>query len=149
MFAVLPAQNQIFPDQMEQARKKAEYFYTGKQSDTIQVNIWGEVKQPGVYFLNREVDLITLISLAQGPTKNADYSKIKIINNDKNKIEKLDITPYLEKGKNIDIPIIPEGSTVIIPQGIGNKIYHYLNWVSRILGVFSIYFMIRYYYISG
>ncbi|MCF7885401.1 MAG: hypothetical protein K9M80_02810 [Candidatus Marinimicrobia bacterium] len=130
-------------------KKTAEYYYTSNEEDTIQINLWGEIKNPGTYYLDQEVDLITLISLAGGPTQNANFSKIKIINNQNDKIKSVNISEYINRGKDSDIPYIKNGSTVIIAQKTSRKIYHYLSWVTRILSIFSVYFMIRYYYISG
>ena len=130
--------------------KIAEYnFTTAQQKDSVKINIWGEINNPGVYYLDQPVDLITLISLAQGPTNNTNFSNIKVINNQKDKIKTIDITPYINKGKDIPIPQINHGSTVILSRKTSSKIYQYLSWTTRILSIFSIYFMIRYYYISG
>lgn len=150
IFSNLFGQNKNMIQQDQKRQIKSEYYFTeARQNDTIQVNLWGEVKRPGVYYLSKEVDLITLLSLAEGPTKDANFSKIKIITGNSRKINSVDITPYINKGKNVAIPLVPDNSVVIVPSSTSSKIYHYLSWVSRILGVFSIYFMIRYYYISG
>ena len=130
--------------------KLAEYnFTTTREKDSVKINIWGEINNPGVYYLEGSVDLITLISLAQGPTKNTNFSNIKIINKQKDIVRTVDIAPYIKKGKDIPIPEIKHGSTVVLSQKTSSKIYQYLSWTTRILSIFSIYFMIRYYYISG
>jgi len=130
--------------------KIAEYnFTTTRKKDSVKINIWGEINNPGVYYLEGSVDLITLISLAQGPTKNTNFSNIKIINKQKDIVRTVDIAPYIKKGKDIPIPEIKHGSTVVLSQKTSSKIYQYLSWTTRILSIFSIYFMIRYYYISG
>ena len=127
----------------------SEYFLADSKSDSIQINLWGEVNNPGVYHLSKKVDLITLLSLAHGPTQNANLKNIKIVNDKKNTVKTIDISAFVKKGEDLEIPHVSNGSTVIVSRKLSSKVYRYLSWVSRILGIFSIYFMIRYYYISG
>jgi polysaccharide biosynthesis/export protein len=55
------------------------YYYIAKQGEmTMQVNLWGDVLKPGRYEVPINTDLIQLISLAGGPTREADLSEVQI-----------------------------------------------------------------------
>lgn len=56
------------------------YIYLGESDELLMnVQIWGQVKNPGLYSLPEGSDIATLVSLAGGPTEHADLSGIKII----------------------------------------------------------------------
>jgi hypothetical protein len=56
------------------------YIYLGEGDELLMnVQIWGQVKNPGLYSLPEQSDMATLVSLAGGPTEHADLSAIKII----------------------------------------------------------------------
>ena len=61
----------------------AVYQYSGSLTGTEQLKIrtyiWGQVRNPGLYIVPDDTDLLTLISSAGGPTENAKLSKIRII----------------------------------------------------------------------
>ena len=44
----------------------------------ISVHIWGEVRQPGEYFVTDDTDVLELISKAGGPTEYANLNNVKI-----------------------------------------------------------------------
>ena len=44
----------------------------------IYINVWGHVKNPGPYLVYKDIDIITLLSIAGGPLDGANLSKIKI-----------------------------------------------------------------------
>jgi protein involved in polysaccharide export with SLBB domain len=45
---------------------------------TMQVNVWGMVNHPGRYEISITTDLLQLISLAGGPTPDADVNAVKV-----------------------------------------------------------------------
>jgi hypothetical protein len=45
---------------------------------TMQVNVWGMVNHPGRYEISITTDLLQLISLAGGPTPDADVDAVKV-----------------------------------------------------------------------
>jgi len=59
----------------------ADYSLPGVDSNEIlmPVNVWGEVRSPGVYMIPWDSDLRDALSAAGGPTSTADLSSIKII----------------------------------------------------------------------
>lgn len=58
-----------------------DYSLPGINSDEIlmQVNVWGEVRNPGMHMVPWDSDLRDALSAAGGPTSSANLSKIKII----------------------------------------------------------------------
>ena len=58
---------------------QASYYYIAKPGElTMQVNLWGDVQKPGRYEIPITTDLIQLISLAGGPTREANLSEVQI-----------------------------------------------------------------------
>jgi len=55
------------------------YYYIAKPGElTMQVNLWGDVLKPGRYEVPITTDLVQLISLAGGPTRDANLSEVQI-----------------------------------------------------------------------
>lgn len=57
----------------------ASYYYIGKPGElTMNVNLWGAVKNPGRYEVPSSTDLVQLLSFAGGPLELASLDDIKI-----------------------------------------------------------------------
>ncbi len=57
----------------------ASYYYIGKPGElTMQVNLWGYVKNPGRYEVPSSTDLVQLVSYAGGPTGDALMDQVKV-----------------------------------------------------------------------
>lgn len=57
----------------------ASYYYIGKPGElTMQVNLWGAVKNPGRYEVPSGTDLVQLLSYAGGPLEAATLSDVKV-----------------------------------------------------------------------
>ena len=56
-----------------------EYIASDDGTLLMYVNIWGHVKNPGTYLVYEGIDLLTLLSLAGGPSSGAQLRKIEII----------------------------------------------------------------------
>lgn len=64
-------------------KSRGALYYLGEQDELLmRVNIWGFVRQPGQYMVPKDIDLISLISFAGGPSEQAKIKKIKVIRND-------------------------------------------------------------------
>jgi hypothetical protein len=64
-----------------QAQEKPEssgYLLGDETKVEMIVHIWGEVRRPGEYRVTYDTDLLELISKAEGPTSNADLSRIQL-----------------------------------------------------------------------
>ena len=57
----------------------ASYYYIAKPGElTMQVNVWGFVKNPGRYEVPSSTDLIQLLSFAGGPIQYAKLDEVKL-----------------------------------------------------------------------
>lgn len=57
----------------------ASFYYIGKPGElTMQVNLWGAVKNAGRYEVPSSTDLVQLLSYAGGPLESATLDDIKI-----------------------------------------------------------------------
>jgi len=73
----MPSQSPLSPNQT--LNLPAVYYYGQGQGVQIDVNLWGEVKQTGKMIVPYTTDIISLISLAGGPTPNAKLDEVRII----------------------------------------------------------------------
>jgi len=92
----------------------------------INVNIWGHVKYPGTYLMYENIDIHTALSLAGGPLKGANISKISIISKD-GKVKNINLS---KKNKLSEIKLEPN-DTIHIDE----KISHLLLSKSSIISV--------------
>ena len=61
------------------AASTASYYFISKPGElTMQVNIWGYVRNPGRYEIPSSTDLIQLVSYAGGPIPDGDMSDVKV-----------------------------------------------------------------------
>ena len=58
----------------------ASYYYISKPGElTMQVNIWGSIRNPGRYEVPNSTDLVQLLSFAGGPNVDATLDNVRII----------------------------------------------------------------------
>ncbi len=123
----------------------AVYQYSGSLTGTEQLKIrtyiWGQVRNPGLYIVPDDTDLLTLISSAGGPTENAKLSKIRIIRStmEGEKVINVDLKEYLETGQAELIPILKPGDTVIVSGSTYYAFTKAVNWLSQIAVILSVY----------
>jgi protein involved in polysaccharide export with SLBB domain len=67
-----------FSPPLPQASQPSYYYVANPGEMTMQVNLWGDVQKPGRYEVPVNTDLIQLISLAGGPTREANLSEVQI-----------------------------------------------------------------------
>lgn len=105
----------------------------------IKVNVWGEVLKPGLVEVPDNTDLLTLISVAGGPTENAKLSKVKIKRNfHQNKILTVNVKDYLQNGKAEEIPLIKPGDTVIVPRNSFHSVSKYITFLYNLAVIASV-----------
>ncbi len=123
----------------------AVYQYSGSLTGTEQLKIrtyiWGQVRNPGLYIVPDDTDLLTLISSAGGPTENAKLSKIRIIRStaEGEKVIWVDLKEYLETGQAELIPILKPGDTIIVSGSTYYAFTKAVNWLSQIAVMLSVY----------
>jgi polysaccharide export outer membrane protein len=105
----------------------------------IKVNIWGEVLKPGIVEVPDNTDLLTLISMAGGPTENAKLSKVKIKRNfNQNKVLTVNVKDYVQNGKSEEIPMVKPGDTVIIPRNSFHSVSKYITFLYNLAVIASV-----------
>jgi hypothetical protein len=58
----------------------AAFYYLAKPGElTIQVNVWGAVRNAGRYEVPSTIDLVQLISYAGGPTSDAQLDDVRVV----------------------------------------------------------------------
>ena len=88
----------------QSANNSSAYMYsgtiTGAEQLKIYAYVWGQVKKPGLYIVPDDTDLLTILSLAGGPTETAKLSQIKIIRPTagKEKVFLVNLKKYMETG---------------------------------------------------
>ncbi len=117
----MPSQSPLSPSQT--LNLPSVYYYGQGQGVQIDVNLWGEVKQTGKMIVPYTTDIISLISLAGGPTPNAKLDEVRIIRysmQDTTTVEKIiriNVEKFVETGEQSYFPVLLRGDTVIVPGG--------------------------------
>jgi len=83
------------------------------------VSVVGQVKQPGTFSYDTQLDVMQALSLAGGLTPFASKSKIKILRRDTQGVQTAILFDYsdIEDGQHLDKNIILQGGdVVVVPQ---------------------------------
>jgi polysaccharide export outer membrane protein len=124
------------------------YTYEGTRSDIeklkINTYVWGQVEKPGLYLVPDNTDLLTLISLAGGPTPDAKLSKVRIIRPtaEGEKILWINLKEYIETGDEKMIPVMQPGDTVIVSGTVYYAVSRAAEFLSKVAITLSIYNLI-------
>lgn len=78
------------------------------------INVFGEVKMPGYYYLKSGDNLTNLLAQAGGPTEQGNLGKIRILNLGKERI--VNFEKILRSGKMIEELNLQPGDVVIVPR---------------------------------
>jgi protein involved in polysaccharide export with SLBB domain len=78
------------------------------------INIFGEVKSPGFYYVRREDNLANLLAQAGGPTERGSLGGIRILN--LGMARTVNFETILKSGDNIDDLNLRPGDVVIVPR---------------------------------
>jgi len=123
------------------------YSYSGTMGDEDQLRIytqiWGQVRKPGFYLLPDDTDLLTLLSLAGGPTGDAKLSKIRIVrpsqDNGQGEIIWVNLKKYLDTGNYDIIPVLKAGDTVVVSGTVFYGMERIADFIAKFATVLSIY----------
>lgn len=122
------------------------YQYPGSGAEQLMINayVWGQVKNPGLYKIPDNTDLLTLISSAGGPTENAKLSKVKIVRptREGEKIIYVNLKKYMKTGDMKLIPIMQPGDTVFIAGTAFYAVERVASFLGNIIIFSSIYALI-------
>lgn len=124
------------------------YVYSGPSGTVDQLKIytyiWGQVRSPGLYLVPDNTDLLTLISLAGGPTENAKMSRVRIVRqtDEGDKIIWIDLRDYVQTGNQELIPMMKPGDTVVISGSTFYAFSKVADFLSKVVIVLSVYNMV-------
>ncbi len=82
---------------------------------TNNIYIMGEVKTPGAYENNKEVNFVDVLANAGGPTRFADTTQIRILKKNQPS-ELLNLVEYTKNPENFKIPQLNSGDVIFIPE---------------------------------
>jgi hypothetical protein len=100
----------------------------------IKVRVWGEVTVPGLYIVGDGADLLEVISLAGGPTQDADLGDVRIVRalNGEPKVMKVDVEEYLRRGSREAVIPLEPGDTISVPSQTWPKIFRWTGVISTL-----------------
>lgn len=149
IFLVLLSLNVFAQDTISSSTNSGSvYLYSGTLQGSEQLKIktyiWGRVRNPGLYIMPDNTDLLTLISSAGGPLEDAKLSKVRIVRSIEGTEEIIwvDLKDYLDTGDNTLIPILQPGDTVIISGTTFYAFTKVTDWLSKIAVALSVYITI-------
>jgi protein involved in polysaccharide export with SLBB domain len=116
---------------------------------SVEVNLWGYVRNPGLYRVPSSTDVLGLLSYGGGPLENATLSEVKLIRREMktdstyaDKILVIDVDRVTETGSRKGVPTLLPGDVVLVP-GSGysqwaNLLSIFTQVVLVVSGIFSI-----------
>jgi len=105
------------------------------------VTVIGAVSSPGTFPIDGEVNLLDVIAMAGGVTREADPSRVVITREESGLIQSQEVNlDHMES-----VPVIKPGDKVFVPTGsqVGRSIQTAFNIIRDILFIYSTYLIIR------
>lgn len=126
------------------SQSAGHYIYLGEGDELLMnVQIWGQVKNPGLYSLPEESDIATLLSLAGGPTEHADLSAIKIMRKgtERDSLFRINLKQAMLGGEKEKTLLQPGDIVEVMPS----KFYSFstfVRFITQVTMVAAIYYQI-------
>ncbi len=119
------------------------YIYPGGEGELqIRVQIWGQVAHPGMYQVPKTMDVVGLISIAGGPSEDADLSHVKIIRTTPiSEVMKVNLGDYTRKAETELLAILEAGDTVIIPENTYHKFSKVVRLFAQLAIIANVYYL--------
>lgn len=107
-----------------------------KLSSEQSIYIMGSVVAPGRYAFNDQLDLLDILSAAEGPKDEADLTNVRIIhrNGSSPRVSHLNLVNYFETGDETLLPSVSTGDTIYIPSRNRSWVQKKKEETVRILG---------------
>lgn len=86
---------------------------TGDSNKQNGLTLFGEVRNPGTFSYKPEMNVVDAIMRADGVTRYADVTKIRVVTDNKPYI--FDLKTYLDTGDTQHLPPVKEGTTIYAP----------------------------------
>lgn len=134
----------LVPAQDAPSFKKDEFYMDAGQRLLIEVHVWGEVNNPGMYRVPDGSTVMDLISKAGGPTQYAALSRVRLSRNDgpRRQNRKINIDKYLSSTKEVEIPVLKPGDTVMIPRNARFFWKDAISFVADLAVIVNVYYLI-------
>lgn len=134
----------LLPAQDTPSFKKEEFYMDAGQRLLIEVHVWGEVNNPGMYRVPDGSTVLELISRAGGPTQYAALSRVRLSRHEGNTRNnyKVNIDKYLTSAKQVDIPMLRPGDTVMIPRNARFFWKDAISFVADLAVIVNVYYLI-------
>ncbi len=119
-------------------------FQLQDQGLRTKLYIWGEVKMPGLYYVETNADILELISLAGGPTSDADLGHITLVRGQAGEKEiVINLGEYLAVGKSEDPIFLKSGDIMIIKSNLWKKVRSTVSFLSGLVVFVNLYLLIQ------
>ncbi len=119
-------------------------FQIPTQGIRTKLYIWGEVKSPGLYYVESNADILELISLAGGPTPDADLAHVILIKGQAGGEEiVINLGDYLSVQKSKEPIFLKSGDIIIIKSNLWKKVRSTTSFLSNIVIFLNLYLLLR------
>ncbi len=109
------------------------------EGGSIRIQVWGEVRAPGIYYVTPSTNIVEAISFASGPTSRSDLSNVKLVRAIKGKeVSYFNVSGYLS-GKLKNPPILESGDLVYVNQSLSSKLWDFTKFLG-VVGAVAYYF---------
>jgi hypothetical protein len=97
----------------------------------IDVQVWGQVHQPGLYAVRDRTDVIGLLSYAGGPTDDAKLEDVRLIRADGAPgVERIDLQAFVVEGKRASVGALRPGDVLLVPANRSHKLLRFTSVLS-------------------
>ncbi|MFH0918778.1 MAG: SLBB domain-containing protein [Fibrobacterota bacterium] len=93
-------------------------------SDTkLKVNVLGQVKKPGLLFVNKGASLQEVLMMAEGFNEYSDLTNVKLIRKGKSpdEAQTVSLEPFMAEGDLTSLPEVREGDTYVLVRAKQSK----------------------------
>ena len=117
-------------------RASAEYFSTVPEAGLlIPINIWGNVREPGIHFVPSGSNLLQSLSAAGGPTESADISAVRILRKNQ--------STYTDLLKSSAPPLVQANDMIYVHQTYKAELPLIFSGISTVISLVTLYFILN------
>ncbi len=114
-----------------------------RNTDSLLVSVFGMVSRPDNYPVTDQTSVFKILSIAGGPTQDADLRSVKIYHHNSNpNTSNLDLTHYLETGQmNSPSIVVRPGDIVYVPrkENAVREMSEFLRDIVILFGIFRVF----------
>ena len=105
-------------DAAENARVQSQDIVIVSKAQAYSYFIFGEVKKPGAYTLDKETNILEGITVAGGFTDKASPSRTRVIRSSPQgqKVIEVDMNDILRRGREAKTVMLQEGDVIVVPE---------------------------------